>query len=974
MIRRVQERTFGRSHIHTLHYNGIETERYSKTNTSRIAAYRWIPTLSILSILLLSSFSFLVNIDAGNGVFGDDPMDVVYGDETVTIDGDVGTNEWSDGDAKKIDVGGKDWNIGYKQDSNYIYIMSNYVMEHIFEICIDTNYDGGFAPQPDDMKLHMSLGSNEKVGNGSYWTSTPVSGWTSTMGFQYTHEIRIEFSKLRITPGSARALGFCIWIYWSSGSAIYPDTADKDVPYTWTLMSSTDNWTEPISEPPELDLGGFFPSKGTTSDDFSFTVTYSDPEGDVPTRSDIVIDGYTYRMISDDDTYGSGAVYTYTTDLPWGQHEYHFVFSDGTTEIRSPSTGEVEGPTVYLPNTAPLLDKSIPSDTISIREDIDEGENLLDLEEYFSDDRDDGNLNFQITYQENTSLARVYLNGSMICIEQEMENWFGILEVSVKAVDNGIEELPFPGHVKETQSNIFTIEIEPQNDPASIKRINGMDVSGSDEVSLMGSKGAKEDQLFIFQIRAGDIDLDLDETEALKFLVDDDRFDISKIDEVNAEISFTPDNDDVGTVTVNVTVEDAHGSSDARLILIEVMNTNDIPYIDHVIVEDEVITPLDNSIDLTGSRAYNEDDWFNTSIVVIDDDLDVDPAEGFSFHVEETISGLHLDMVTGELSLLLTQDHVGEIEFTVRIKDREGWEYDDHVTFRIEVKNVNDPPYNSLIISEKPDLVYENGSFVNLSAIADDIDLLFDPGEVLHYKWTSDLDGILGTGPMLSTRNLSVGNHTITVMVTDSKGLSTSNSVKIQVKEVETHYTVGDEDEGVRESLYLGYMILIMVIFFLTVTSGGIFVYGRIKRKKLLDNLRRKKIFELVNNKPGVYFMDISKELGLSQGVLSHHLNMLEKFEFVRSMQDGKYRRFYPFDHKVEFNLNLTNIQQMILYIVKEEPGISQTKISESVGKNKVVVNYHVKILRDIGFLDIERDGRLTHCFITGTAADFINE
>jgi subtilisin family serine protease len=47
--------------------------------------------------------------------------------------------------------------------------------------------------------------------------------------------------------------------------------------------------------------------------------------------------------------------------------------------------------------------------------------------------------------------------------------------------------------------------------------------------------------------------------------------------------------------------------------------------------------------------------------------------------------------------------------------------------------------------------------------------------------WTSDLDGQIGTGASFSTTTLSVGTHTITASVSDSGGLSGSDSISITV-------------------------------------------------------------------------------------------------------------------------------------------------------------------------------------------------
>ncbi len=110
--------------------------------------------------------------------------------------------------------------------------------------------------------------------------------------------------------------------------------------------------TSPINQPFTLNNGYVSPSSGDTSTTFSYYVTYSDPEGDVPTLKYVYIDGSPHPMAKISGDYVSGAVFRYSTTLSVGlDHNYYFHFEDsvhGHTKSLPPS-GTYPGPNVPPP-------------------------------------------------------------------------------------------------------------------------------------------------------------------------------------------------------------------------------------------------------------------------------------------------------------------------------------------------------------------------------------------------------------------------------------------------------------------------------------------------------------------------------------------------------------------------------------------------------------------------------------------------
>ena len=140
-------------------------------------------------------------------------------------------------------------------------------------------------------------------------------------------------------------------------------------------------------------------------------------------------------------------------------------------------------------------------------------------------------------------------------------------------------------------------------------------------------------------------------------------------------------------------------------------------------------------------------------------------------------------------------------------------------------------------------------------------------------------------------------------------------------------------------------------------------MYSKIKRENLLKHAVRKRIHDYVKDNPGAHYRAILDDLELSMGVLTYHLNRLEKGEHLKSRQDGMYRRFYVTGRKTEVKFFLSAIQESIVATIRENQGISQSRIAEAIGVTRKVVNYHVRILDQAGLIYMEERGRETACF-----------
>jgi DNA-binding MarR family transcriptional regulator len=208
--------------------------------------------------------------------------------------------------------------------------------------------------------------------------------------------------------------------------------------------------------------------------------------------------------------------------------------------------------------------------------------------------------------------------------------------------------------------------------------------------------------------------------------------------------------------------------------------------------------------------------------------------------------------------------------------------------------------------------------------------------------------------------NVEIKNYTLKIkaVVRESTVVKAEEDVTIEIPYQDGPPPPTPQKEDWLEE-NLGILIVLMIIILLV----SLFSYSKIKRHKLLQHQRRELIFNYVKENPGEHFRGIQKALNLEVGVLAHHINKLEREEFVKSRQDGKYRRFYPMDAKINIRLILSEIQERILSWIKKNPGASGSTIATNLGVDRKLVNYHVNVLEKGGFIYTEPRGKEKLCY-----------
>ena len=299
-----------------------------------------------------------------------------------------------------------------------------------------------------------------------------------------------------------------------------------------------------------------------------------------------------------------------------------------------------------------------------------------------------------------------------------------------------------------------------------------------------------------------------------------------------------------------------------------------------------------------------------------------------------------------------TYTHQGTYTVTLHVKDTKG--ASNSTTLSITVGNL-DPKAGI----DKP----RDGA----SAVTDSkvrftgwgMDTPSDNGS-LWYTWDFG-DGRTAEGAEVSHTYGEAGRYTVTLTVEDSDGATA----------VVTH-TLTIEGGPVLEgpevfTVTVGFLAILGLAFVVS-TEPGKYWTGLLlsplftKTRDVLDNKTRHALLGIIVTNPGIHYSAIKEEFGLANGAAAHHLYVMERESFIRSVRDGKLKRFYSAHVKVPEDVGRSpeETREAIVELVRGRPGINQLEIMEELGLSRDAASYYLRELVKEGRLTDGREGKYT--------------
>jgi DNA-binding transcriptional ArsR family regulator len=111
------------------------------------------------------------------------------------------------------------------------------------------------------------------------------------------------------------------------------------------------------------------------------------------------------------------------------------------------------------------------------------------------------------------------------------------------------------------------------------------------------------------------------------------------------------------------------------------------------------------------------------------------------------------------------------------------------------------------------------------------------------------------------------------------------------------------------------------------------------------------KLVRKIRRRPGITLSDLKSGNHQSMLQAAIQVRMLEMCGLIRSMRDGRRRKFYALTLGDRCDSHVEELRRSILLLVEERPGISEAQIARSVGASQQLTNYHLRLLSDAKLL-----------------------
>ncbi|TFF90322.1 MAG: hypothetical protein EU548_03615 [Promethearchaeota archaeon] len=131
---------------------------------------------------------------------------------------------------------------------------------------------------------------------------------------------------------------------------------------------------------------------------------------------------------------------------------------------------------------------------------------------------------------------------------------------------------------------------------------------------------------------------------------------------------------------------------------------------------------------------------------------------------------------------------------------------------------------------------------------------------------------------------------------------------------------------------------------------------SKLSRNDILNNEKRKMIYNYILSHPGTYFNRIKSDLHLSNHIIVWHIEMLEKFHLINKKTIDDHDVYFGTDQEIEdlkiyYFLAKTKSQDIICYLKNSHKGLPKTHIAKELNMHYNTLTKYINILENFGII-----------------------
>jgi len=132
----------------------------------------------------------------------------------------------------------------------------------------------------------------------------------------------------------------------------------------------------------------------------------------------------------------------------------------------------------------------------------------------------------------------------------------------------------------------------------------------------------------------------------------------------------------------------------------------------------------------------------------------------------------------------------------------------------------------------------------------------------------------------------------------------------------------------------------------------------------IFENENRLNIINQILKNPGIHHNELLRNCDLQKGQFQWHLDILLKFNIIKKEKYGQYTIYFPITTSFDAEDYLENLlaksktTSEILTIIKKNPGINSSEISQILNLSRNTIKYHIDKLSKEKLVTLIKKGR----------------